>query len=226
MNSIEDALEGLKEGKMVIVVDDENRENEGDLVMAAEFSTPEAINFMAQHGRGLICVPMEEERARQLNFYPMVKEGGDGNCNFAISVDAKYETTTGISAHERSATIQKIIDPAAKSSDFIRPGHMFPLLAKKGGVLVRAGHTEAAVDLAKLAGLEPAGVICEILNEDGTMARVPQLKKYAKKHGLSIISIEDLITYRKQKKITYSLKIKQDSGHKKMTKKNTLAMQK
>lgn len=196
-NSIQDAIEDLKAGKMIIVIDDEDRENEGDLVMAADMITPETVNFMAQFGRGLICVPMEEERAYRLNFYPMV-ENGDGNCNFAISVDAKEGTTTGISAAERALTIQKIADPNAMASDFIRPGHMFPLLAKPGGTLVRAGHTEAAVDLMKLAELSPIGVICEILNEDGTMARLAELKKFAARHELKIITIQDLIEYRHQ----------------------------
>lgn len=182
---------------MIIVIDDEDRENEGDLVMAAEFTTPEAINFMTKEGRGLICVPLEEERAYRLNFYPMVPEG-DGNCNFAVSVDAKQGITTGISAAERALTIQKIVDPKATAQDFIRPGHMFPLLAKPGGTLVRAGHTEAAVDLMKLADLSPAGVICEILNEDGTMARLADLKEFSKKNELKIITIESLIEYRHQ----------------------------
>lgn len=197
LSSIPEALEDLKKGKMIIVIDDEDRENEGDLVMAAEFATPEAINFMTKAGRGLICVPIEEERAYRLNFHPMVNEG-DGNCNFAVSVDAKETTTTGISAAERALTIQKIVDPKASAQDFIRPGHMFPLLAKPGGTLVRAGHTEAAVDLTKLAKLSPAGVICEILNEDGTMARLADLKAFSKKHELKIITIESLIEYRHQ----------------------------
>lgn len=198
LSSIPDALEDLKKGKMIIVIDDEDRENEGDLLMAAEFATPEAINFMTKEGRGLICVPIEEERAYRLNFHPMVSEGREGNCNFAVSVDAKEGTTTGISAAERAITIQKIVDPKATAQDFIRPGHMFPLLAKAGGTLVRAGHTEATVDLMKLAKLSPVGVICEILNEDGTMARLSDLKIFAKKHHLKIITIESLIEYRHQ----------------------------
>ncbi len=195
LNSIPEALEDLKIGKMIIVIDDEDRENEGDLVMAAEFITDQAVNFMTKEARGLICVPMEEELAYRLNFHPMVKKA-DGNCNFAVSVDAKEGTTTGISAAERANTIKKITDSAATANDFIRPGHMFPLIAKRGGVLVRAGHTEASTDLMKLAGLNPIGVICEIMNEDGTMARLPDLRKYAKKHELKIISIQDLIEYR------------------------------
>ncbi len=197
LNTIQEALKDLKRGKMIIVIDDEDRENEGDLIMSAEFIDEKSINFMTKEGRGLICMPIEEECAYQLNLYPMVKQG-DGNCNFAVSVDAKKETTTGISAKDRAKTIQKIIDPQSKADDFIRPGHMFPLIAKKGGVLVRAGHTEATTDLMKLAQLKPAGVICEILNEDGSMARLPDLELYAKKHQLKIISIEDLIQYRNQ----------------------------
>lgn len=197
LNTIKDALEDLKKGKMIIVVDDEDRENEGDLIMAAEFVTAEAINFITKKGRGLICVPVEEEKARYLDFYPMVSgEKFDGNCNFTVSVDAKESTTTGISAAERALTIQKIVDSKATATDFIRPGHIFPLMAKSGGTLVRAGHTEAAVDLMKLADLSPVGVICEILNEDGTMARLPDLKIFAQEHSLKIITIKDLIEYR------------------------------
>jgi 3,4-dihydroxy 2-butanone 4-phosphate synthase/GTP cyclohydrolase II len=195
LSSIRSALEDLKTGKMIIVIDDEDRENEGDLMMAAEFADEKAINFMAKYGRGLICAPIEEELAYRLNLLPMVKNG-DGNCNFAVSVDAKHGTTTGISAKERALTIQKIVDPASTAHDFIRPGHMFPLIAKRGGVLVRAGHTEATCDLTKMAGLSPVGVICEIMNEDGTMARLPDLKKFAQEHDLKIISIQDLIEYR------------------------------
>jgi len=195
LSTITSALEDLKLGKMIVVIDDEDRENEGDLIMAAEFVDKKAVNFMAKFGRGLICVPIEEEMAYRLNFKPMV-ENGDGNCNFTVSVDAKEGTTTGISAAERSTTIQKIIDPQSTAHDFIRPGHMFPLIAKRGGVLVRAGHTEASVDLMKLAKLSPTGVICEILKEDGTMARLPDLKIFTKKHKLKIITIQDLIEYR------------------------------
>ena len=180
---------------MIIVTDDEGRENEGDLVCAAEKATPEIINFMAKEGRGLICVPMEEEQAFRLNFHPMV-QNPDGNCNFTVSVDAKYGITTGISAPDRALTIQKILDPQSTANDFIRPGHIFPLISKSGGVLVRAGHTEATVDLVKLANLNPVGVICEIMNEDGSMARMPDLQKFAKKHNLNIITIQNLIEYR------------------------------
>jgi 3,4-dihydroxy 2-butanone 4-phosphate synthase/GTP cyclohydrolase II len=197
MNSIKSALQDLRKGKMIIVTDDENRENEGDLVFSAEKVTPELINFMCKEGRGLICVPMEEELAYRLNFHPMVPNP-DGNCNFAVSVDAKEGITTGISAADRSLTIKKILDNKSTANDFIRPGHMFPLIAKPGGVLVRAGHTEAAVDLMRLAGLAPVGVICEIMNDDGTMMRMPDLKKFAKKYDLKIITIQDLIKYRSQ----------------------------
>ena len=198
LSNIKSALSDLSQGKMIIVIDDEDRENEGDLMVAAEFADKKAINFMAKEGRGLICVPIEEELAYRLNFHPMVErvEERKFNCNFAVSVDAKAETTTGISAADRAQTVKRIIDPHSTASDFIRPGHMFPLIAKQGGVLVRAGHTEATTDLMKMAGLYPAGVICEILNEDGTMARLPDLEVYAKKHGLKIITIQDLIRYR------------------------------
>lgn len=195
MDKIKSALQLLRAGKMIIVTDDENRENEGDLVFAAEKVTPEKVNFMAKEGRGLICVPMEEESAYRLNFQPMLANP-DGNCNFTVSVDAKKGITTGISSADRAYTIQKIIDPKSTANDFIRPGHIFPLIAKSGGVLKRAGHTEAATDLMKLAELSPIGVICEIMNDDGTMARMPDLKKFAKKHGLTIITIQALIQYR------------------------------
>ncbi|RKD29551.1 bifunctional 3,4-dihydroxy-2-butanone-4-phosphate synthase/GTP cyclohydrolase II [Thermohalobacter berrensis] len=198
-NTIEEAIEDIKRGKMVVVVDDEDRENEGDLVMAAEKVTPEAINFMAKYGRGLICAPMTKERLDELEIEQMVKVNSDPKeTAFTVSVDS-VETTTGISAHERALTIKKLIDPKATPKDFTRPGHIFPLVAKKGGVLKRAGHTEAAIDLAKLAGLYPAGVICEIMNEDGTMARVPQLMEYVKAHNLKIITIADLIAYKRKR---------------------------
>lgn len=196
-HKISEALEDLKQGKMIIVIDDEDRENEGDLMMAAEFADKKAINFMAKEGRGLVCVPVEEEMAYRLNFHPMVQKA-DGNCNFTVSVDAKEGTTTGISAADRSLTIQKIIDSHSTAHDFIRPGHMFPLIAKRGGVLVRAGHTEATTDLMKLAKLSPSGVICEIMNDDGTMARLPDLEVFSEKHQLKIITIQDLIKYRNQ----------------------------
>lgn len=195
LSSIASALNDLQQGKMIIVIDDEDRENEGDLMMAAEFVDEKAVNFMTKEGRGLICVPIEEELAYRLNFHPMVQKA-DGNCNFTVSVDAKEGTSTGISAADRALTIKKITDQDSTAHDFIRPGHMFPLIAKRGGVLVRAGHTEASTDLMKLAGLSPEGVICEILNEDGTMARLPDLKTFAKKHELKIITIQDLIEYR------------------------------
>ena len=196
---IEEALEDLKEGRMVIVVDDEDRENEGDLIMAAEKVTPEAINFMAKYGRGLICVPLTGERIEELDLPLMVSDNTEGHGTaFTVSVDA-VSVTTGISAHERAETVKVLISPETAPRDLNRPGHIFPLQAKDGGVLRRAGHTEAAVDLAKMAGMYPAGVICEIMNEDGTMARVPQLIEFAKTHGLKIITIADLINYRMKK---------------------------
>jgi len=197
-NTVEEALEDIRRGKMVVVVDDEDRENEGDLVMAAEKVTPEAINFMAKHGRGLICVPVMEEMVKRLQLHPMVYDNTDPHGTaFTVSVDAKT-TKTGISAHERAETIVTMINPKSKPADFRRPGHIFPLRAKEGGVLRRAGHTEAAVDLARLAGLYPAGVICEIMNEDGTMARVPDLAQFTKLHNLKLITIADLIRYRRK----------------------------
>ncbi|MGG7098208.1 bifunctional 3,4-dihydroxy-2-butanone-4-phosphate synthase/GTP cyclohydrolase II [Clostridium sardiniense] len=196
-NSIEEAIEDIKEGKIVIVIDDPNRENEGDLLMAAEKVTPEAINFMAKHGRGLICMPIEEKRLKELNICPMVQNNTDNHeTAFTVSID-HIDTETGISAFERALTIQKIFEEGSKEADFRRPGHVFPLVAKENGVLVRKGHTEAAVDLAKLAGLKPAGVICEIMSDDGTMARTKELIEFAKIHSLKIITIADLIEYRK-----------------------------
>lgn len=200
-NTIEEAIEDIKNGKMIVVVDDEDRENEGDLLMAAEKATPEAINFMARFGRGLICAPMSKERLNELDIHSMVSNNTDPKeTAFTVSVDAT-STTTGISAKERAMTILKLVDNKASSKDFTRPGHIFPLVAKKGGVLKRAGHTEAAVDIAKLAGLYPAGVICEIMNEDGTMARVPELVEYTKKHNLKLITIADLIAYRRKNEL-------------------------
>jgi len=204
-NTVPEILEDLKKGKMVIVVDDEDRENEGDLVMGASFVKPEDINFMAKFGRGLICAPMKEEKLKQLGLQPMLGEA-EGLPNkkdpfstaWMISVDAARGITTGISAFDRSRTIEVLINPQSKPEDLIRPGHVFPLKAHKGGVLVRAGHTEAAIDLMRLAGLYPAGVICEIMNDDGTMARLPQLLSFTKQHNLKICSIADLIEYRRR----------------------------
>lgn len=198
-NTIQEAVEDLKKGKMVIVIDDEDRENEGDLLMAAEKVTPEAINFMTKFGRGLVCVPMEDKKINQLNLKPMVDKNSDPKeTAFTVSVDYKH-VDTGISAFERALTIKKLVDDASEAEDFTKPGHIFPLRAKKGGVLERAGHTEAAIDLAKLANLKPAGIICEIMKDDGSMARVPDLIEYSKKHGLKIITIADLIAYRRKK---------------------------
>ncbi|SDC57434.1 MULTISPECIES: bifunctional 3,4-dihydroxy-2-butanone-4-phosphate synthase/GTP cyclohydrolase II [unclassified Candidatus Frackibacter] len=195
-NDIDEAIEDIKEGKMVIVVDDEDRENEGDIIIAAEKATPENINFMAVHARGLICMPIIGERLDELELPQMVSRNSDSHeTAFTVSIDHK-STTTGISAYERCKTILEVLNEDAQPEDFSRPGHIFPLRAKEGGVLRRAGHTEAAVDLAKLAGLYPAGVICEIMHEDGTMARVPELMDFAEEHDLKIITIEDLIKYR------------------------------
>lgn len=196
---ITDVLEVIRKGGMVIVTDDEDRENEGDLVMAASKVTPQAVNFMATHGRGLICVPITEERASHLGLQRMVAHNRELHAtDFTVSVDASHGTTTGISARDRAATIKILGNPKADSKDLRQPGHIFPLQAAEGGVLKRAGHTEAGVDLARLAGLDPSGVICEILNEDGTMARLPDLLKFKKKHGLKICSIRDLIAYRRK----------------------------
>ncbi|MFW0861623.1 MAG: bifunctional 3,4-dihydroxy-2-butanone-4-phosphate synthase/GTP cyclohydrolase II [Dethiobacter sp.] len=198
-NTIEEALEDLRLGKMIVAVDDEDRENEGDLLMAAEKVTPEAINFMAKYGRGLICAPLEAQRANQLELPPMVANNTDAYFTaFTVSVDSTH-STTGISARERAETIKALICPETKPGDLRRPGHIFPLKAMEGGVLRRAGHTEAAVDLAVMAGLYPAGVICEVMAEDGTMARVPQLMQFILEHELKIITIAELIKYRMQK---------------------------
>ena len=194
---VEEAVDAIRAGKIVIVVDDENRENEGDLTIAAEKITPEAVNFMARHGRGLICLPMTPERLDALDVPLMVSQNSSRfDTAFCVSIEAKGRTSTGISAGDRATTVLTAIDPATRPSDLARPGHMFPLRARPGGVMVRAGQTEAAVDLARIAGLYPAGVICEVMNEDGTMARVPQLTKFAKRHGLLLITIADLIKYR------------------------------
>jgi 3,4-dihydroxy 2-butanone 4-phosphate synthase / GTP cyclohydrolase II len=194
--TIEDAIKAIAEGKMIVVVDDEDRENEGDLLMAADKVTPSAINFMATHGRGLICMPMDEGKASSLGLHPMVKENTDlFYTNFTESIDS-VDATTGISAKERARTIEVAAKRGSSSKDLRKPGHIFPLIAQPGGVLKRAGHTEAAVDFARLAGCEPAGVICEIMKEDGTMARVPDLEQYVKEHNLLFVSIADLIAYR------------------------------
>ena len=196
---IEEAIEQFRQGRLVIIVDDEDRENEGDLAIAAEKVTPVAINFMAKHGRGLICLAMTEERCRQLDLPLMVEDNTSTfGTAFTISIEARGKVTTGISAADRAATIVTAIDPATRPEDLLRPGHVFPLRARKGGVLKRAGQTEASVDLAALAGLRPAGVICEIMNDDGTMARVTDLAKFAREHGLLMITVADLIRYRLQ----------------------------
>ena len=198
LNTIEEAIEDIKQGKIIIVVDDEDRENEGDFIAAAEKVTPEIINFMTQHGRGLLCAPLLEKRCKELGLDMMVENNTVlHHTQFTVSIDLKGEgCTTGISVFDRAKTIKALVKPQTKPEDFGRPGHIFPLRAKEGGVLRRTGHTEAAVDLARLAGLEPAGILIEILNEDGSMARLPQLVKVAEKHNLKIISIEDLVAYR------------------------------
>lgn len=201
LNTIEEAIEDIQKGKVIIVVDDENRENEGDFVAAAEKATPEMINFMVTHGRGLVCAPLTEKRCAELDLPMMVQNNTVlHETQFTVSVDLKgHGCTTGISTHDRAKTILSLVDPQTKPFDLGRPGHIFPLRAKEGGVLRRTGHTEAAVDLARLAGLYPAGILVEILNEDGSMARLPQLVEVAKKFDLKIISIEDLIAYRMRK---------------------------
>ncbi|MDQ0058244.1 3,4-dihydroxy 2-butanone 4-phosphate synthase/GTP cyclohydrolase II [Paenibacillus harenae] len=198
-DTIEEALEDLKLGKAIIVVDDEDRENEGDLIALADKATPEVINFMITEARGLVCVPITPERAEELELPPMVTHNTDYHGTaFTVSVD-HASTTTGISAYERSLSVRALIDPTAKAADFRRPGHIFPLIAKPGGVLRRAGHTEAAIDLAIMCGSKPAGVICEVINEDGTMARLPDLTIFKEKHGLKLITIQELIRYRNEK---------------------------
>lgn len=199
INTIEEAIDDIRKGRIVIVCDDEDRENEGDFVMAADMVTPEAINMMAKHGRGLICTPITRQRAYDLKLDRMVVDNTESHKTaFTVSIDLKKNITTGISAGDRSKTIKALLDSDAKPEDFARPGHVFPLIANEGGVLRRAGHTEAAIDLARLAGLQPAGVICEIMNEDGTMARLPNLMKVAKEFDMKIITIKDLIAYRMQ----------------------------
>jgi 3,4-dihydroxy 2-butanone 4-phosphate synthase / GTP cyclohydrolase II len=197
--SVEEAAELYRRGEMVIIVDDEDRENEGDLCLAAERVSPEAINFMATYGRGLICLAMSEDRCDELDL-PLMVETNTSNYGtaFCVSIEARGRVTTGISAHDRAATVRTAIDPATRPADLLRPGHVFPLRARRGGVLKRAGQTEASVDLAAIAGLTPAAVICEIMNPDGTMARLPDLKEYAIRHGLKIISVADIIQYRMQ----------------------------
>lgn len=198
--TIEEALADIKKGKIIIVTDDESRENEGDFVMAAEKVTATAVNFMAKHGRGLICLPVEGSRLDKLKIPPMVQDNTSAQeTAFHVSIGAKAKITTGISAHDRAETVKAVVNPKTKPDDLSRPGHVFPLRARDGGVLKRTGHTEAAVDLARLAGLYPAGVICEIMKEDGTMARVPELKKVAAEHNLKMITIADLIEYRRRK---------------------------
>ncbi len=197
--TIPEAIEEIRQGRILVIVDDESRENEGDLAMAAEKVTPEAINFMAREARGLICMPISGERLEELRIPMMVQDNTSRfSTAFTISVEAKHGVTTGISAHDRATTIKTMLDPATKPEDIARPGHVFPIRARPGGVLVRAGHTEAAVDLARLAGLYPAGVICEILNEDGTMARFRQLEELAARHNLKMVSVADPITYRRR----------------------------
>ncbi len=195
--SVEEALEDIKNGKMVIIVDDEDRENEGDVMMAAEKATPEAVNFMARYACGLICLSLTEERARHLKLPLMVRDNTSPyRTAFTVSIEARHGVSTGISAYDRCTTILTAIDETTEAEDLARPGHIFPLIARNGGVLVRVGHTEASVDLSRLAGLKPAGVICEVMNEDGRMARLPDLEVFAEKHGLKIVTIADLIKYK------------------------------
>lgn len=200
LNTIEEAIEDIRQGKIIIVVDDEDRENEGDFLAAADKVTPEMINFMATHGKGLICTPLTEKRCKELNLHVMVTNNTDSmETAFTVSVDLRGNgVTTGISAQDRAKTVQALINPDTKPYDLGRPGHIFPLIAKEGGVLRRTGHTEAAIDFARLAGFQPAGVICEIMNENGTMARLPELYEVAKKFDLKLVSIEDLVAYRMQ----------------------------
>ena len=216
-DNIEDVIKAFQNGEMVIITDDEGRENEGDLVIAASKTTPESINFMAKHGRGLICAPITANRAKELHLEEMAPGKNDPfKTAFTVSIDAKNTTTTGISTFDRANTIATLIDPLSSNSDFVVPGHIFPLIATSGGVLRRAGHTEAAVDLATLAGLYPAGVICEIMNDDGSMARIPELDKFRKKHSLKWCSIAEIIAYRRNNEILVrkeqSVKLPTDFG--------------
>src|ERR1700760_269633 len=199
ISPIEDIIEDARNGRPYILVDAEDRENEGDVIIPAQFATPDQINFMAKHARGLICLSITAERARQLRLPPMASDNQSGHGTaFTVSIEAREGVTTGISAHDRAHTIAVAIDPTKGPDDIVKPGHVFPLVARGGGVLVRTGHTEAAVDIARLAGLNPAGVICEIMNDDGTMARLPDLVKFAQLHGLKIGTIADLIAYRRK----------------------------
>jgi len=200
--TIDEAVEEIRNGRMIIIVDDEDRENEGDLVCAAELVTPEIISFMAIHGRGLICLPLTEDRCDELQLHPQTQDNTSSmGTAFTISIEARSGVTTGISAADRAKTILTAVDPNSKASDLARPGHVFPLRAKRGGVLVRVGQTEASVDIARIAGLSPAAVICEIMNDDGTRARMPELEVFAEKHGLKIISVADLVRYRIEKEM-------------------------
>lgn len=203
--SVEEALDGFRKGQMIVVCDDESRENEGDLTLAAQFATPDAMNFMIKEGRGLVCLALSSSRCEELSLAPMVADNESRfETAFTVSIDARNGISTGISASDRAKTIQVAVDPASSADDLVRPGHVFPLKAKSNGVIERPGQTEAAVDLARLAGLTPAGVICEIMNEDGTMARVPDLLPYCRRHSLMIITIAELITYRRMHDITGS----------------------
>ncbi len=200
--TIDEAVEDIRDGRMIIIVDDEDRENEGDLVCAAEKVTPEIIGFMAVHGRGLICMPLTEERCDELQLIPQTSNNTSSmGTAFTVSIEAREGVTTGISAADRAKTILTAVDPASTAADLARPGHIFPLRAKRGGVLVRVGQTEASVDIARIAGLQPAAVICEIMNDDGTMARMPDLETFAEKHGLKIVSVADLVRYRVEKEM-------------------------
>lgn len=199
LDSIQKAIEDIQNGKMIVVVDDENRENEGDLIMAAEFCDAKDVNFMATQGKGLICAPLSEARAKELDLNLMIEHSKDHmGTAFTVSIDAKAGIRTGISASDRAKTLRLMTDEKASAQDFVRPGHIFPLIAKNGGVLKRPGHTEASVDLCQLAGLSPIAVICEILKDDGECARLPDLKEFCHQHSLTLISIEDLITYKKE----------------------------
>jgi len=199
ISSIQEAIEDIRSGKMIILVDDEDRENEGDLCMAAQFVSPEAINFMARYGRGLVCLTINEDMAGRLNLHPMVRDNkARFGTAFTVSIEARCGVTTGISAADRATTIKTAVDPEAKADDLVSPGHVFPIIARKGGVLVRTGQTEGSVDLCRIAGLTPSGVICEIMKDDGTMARMPDLEIFAREHNLKIVTIADLIDYRMQ----------------------------